>query len=55
MATMRAFACARLGTPQIRAMGTLGGNLACNLATAETVPVLMALGGQATLAGRRIT
>ena len=44
---MLAFACARLGTPQIRAMGTLGGNLACNLATAETVPVLMALGGEA--------
>ncbi len=46
---MLAFACARLGTPQIRAMGTLGGNVACNLATAETVPVLMALGGEATL------
>ena len=33
---MLAFACARLATPQIRAMGTLGGNVACNLATAET-------------------
>ena len=46
---MLASACARLGTPQIRAMGTLGGNVACNLATAETVPVLIALGGEATL------
>ena len=44
-----AFACARLGTPQIRAMGTLGGNVACNLATAETHPVLTALGGEAML------
>jgi aerobic carbon-monoxide dehydrogenase medium subunit len=42
-------ACARLGTPQIRAMGTLGGNVACNLSTAETVPVLMALGADVTL------
>ncbi len=48
---MLALACARLGTPQIRAMGTIGGNIACNLATAETVPVLMALGGEATLMG----
>jgi carbon-monoxide dehydrogenase medium subunit len=46
---MLAFACARLATPQIRAMGTLGGNVACNLATAETVPVLMTLGGEVAL------
>jgi len=46
---MLALACERLATPQIRAMGTLGGNVACNLATAETVPVLMALGAEATL------
>ena len=46
---MLSFACARLATPQIRAMGTLGGNVACNLATAEIVPVLMALGGEAVL------
>jgi aerobic carbon-monoxide dehydrogenase medium subunit len=50
---MLAFACARLGTPQIRAMGTLGGNVACNLATAETVPVFMALGGEVTLASAK--
>jgi CO/xanthine dehydrogenase FAD-binding subunit len=50
---MLAAACARLGTPQIRAMGTLGGNVACNLATAETVPVLIALGGRATLVGAK--
>jgi carbon-monoxide dehydrogenase medium subunit len=41
--------CSKHSTPQIRAMGTLGGNVACNLATAETVPVLMVLGGEAVL------
>ncbi|HVN25692.1 MAG TPA: FAD binding domain-containing protein [Syntrophorhabdales bacterium] len=54
---MLALACAKLGTPQIRAMGTLGGNLASHLATAETVPVLIALDGQAVLvnaAGNRM-
>jgi len=52
---MLAFACARLGTPQIRAMGTLGGNVASHLATAETIPVLIALGGEATLVGAKGT
>ena len=37
------------GTPQIRSMGTIGGNVACNLATAETMPVLTALGAEAKL------
>ena len=46
---MLAFACSKLGTPQIRAMGTLGGNVASHLATAETAPVLVALNGEATL------
>ena len=42
--------CGKLGTPQIRSMGTLGGNLASRFATAETVPALVALGAEATLA-----
>lgn len=42
-------ACSIHGTPQIRAMGTIGGNVACNLATAEMVPVLVAMGAQAKL------
>jgi CO/xanthine dehydrogenase FAD-binding subunit len=46
---MLGFACSKLGTPQIRAMGTLGGNVASHLATAETAPVLVALNGEATL------
>jgi len=41
--------CAKLGTPQIRSMGTLGGNLASRFATAETVPALIALGAEAEL------
>jgi aerobic carbon-monoxide dehydrogenase medium subunit len=43
-------ACRIHSTPQIRNMGTIGGNVACNLATAEMVPVLSALGSQAKLA-----
>ncbi len=42
-------ACSIHSTPQIRNMGTIGGNVACNLATAETVPVLAALGAQVKL------
>lgn len=42
-------ACSIHSTPQIRTMGTIGGNVACNLATAEMVPVLSALGSQAKL------
>ena len=39
--------CAQLGTPQIRNMGTIGGNVASRFATAETVPALIALGAKA--------
>jgi carbon-monoxide dehydrogenase medium subunit len=46
---MLGFACSKLGTPQIRAMGTLGGNVASHTATAETAPVLVALNGKAAL------
>ncbi|MFH1487888.1 MAG: FAD binding domain-containing protein [Pseudomonadota bacterium] len=42
-------ACAELGTPQIRAMGTIGGNLCAKFPTAETVPVLIALGAKARI------
>lgn len=41
--------CARLGTPQIRNMGTIGGNVAVRYATAESVPALIALGAKAKL------
>jgi aerobic carbon-monoxide dehydrogenase medium subunit len=44
-----ALACSIHSTPQIRNMGTIGGNVACNLATAEMVPVLAALGAEAKL------
>lgn len=39
--------CAMLGTPQIRNMGTIGGNVSCKLPAAETVPALIALGAEA--------
>jgi aerobic carbon-monoxide dehydrogenase medium subunit len=42
-------ACSIHSTPQMRNMGTIGGNVACNLATAEAVPVLAALGAEAKL------
>jgi aerobic carbon-monoxide dehydrogenase medium subunit len=38
--------CGQLGTPQIRNMGTIGGNVASRFATAETVPALIALGAE---------
>lgn len=44
-------ACRKLGTPQLRNMGTIGGNLSCRFATAETIPVLIALGAAASIAG----
>jgi len=44
-------ACGRLGTPQIRNMGTIGGNVACKLPEAETVPVLISLGAKVNLLG----
>ncbi len=40
-------ACGALGTPQIRNMGTIGGNVACRFATAETVPALIVLAAKA--------
>lgn len=45
-----AVACGRLGTPQIRNMGTIGGNVGCKLATAETVPALIALRAEVKVA-----
>ena len=39
-------ACRKLGTPQLRNMGTIGGNLSCRFATAESIPVLIALGAE---------
>jgi carbon-monoxide dehydrogenase medium subunit len=45
-----AHACRKLGTPQLRNMGTIGGNLSCRFATAETIPVLIALGAEASIA-----
>ena len=41
--------CGMLGTPQIRNMGTLGGNVAIRFSTAETFPALVALRAQANL------
>jgi len=49
--------CGALGTPQIRNMGTIGGNVACRFVTAETVPALIALGAKAkvvTEAGEKL-
>ncbi len=41
--------CEKLGTPQIRNMGTIGGNVACRFATAETLPALIALAAEAKM------
>jgi carbon-monoxide dehydrogenase medium subunit len=41
--------CAVLGTPHIRNMGTIGGNVSCKLPAAETVPALIALCAEAKL------
>ncbi len=49
-AAILAEACNMHSTPQIRAMGTIGGNVACNLATAELMPVFTALAAEAKLA-----
>jgi CO/xanthine dehydrogenase FAD-binding subunit len=38
-----------LGTPQVRNMGTLGGNVAIRFSTCETLPALIALRAQAKL------
>ena len=42
-------ACGRLGSPQIRNAGTIGGNICCKFPTAETVPVLISLGAEAKI------
>ena len=44
-----AVACGKLGTPQIRNMGTLGGNVCCKFPTAEAVPALVALEAEAKI------
>ena len=41
--------CGMLGTPQIRNMGTLGGNVAIRFSTSETLPALIALRAEAKL------
>lgn len=48
-------ACRKLGTPQLRNMGTIGGNLSCRFATAETIPVFIALGAEASIASSKGT
>jgi len=48
--TLLSRVCGQLGTPQIRNMGTIGGDVASRLATAETVPALIALGASAKMA-----
>ena len=44
-----AAACGKLGTPQIRSMGTIGGNVSCKLPEAETVPALIVLEAEAEI------
>jgi CO/xanthine dehydrogenase FAD-binding subunit len=46
---MLAVACRKLGTPQIRNMGTIGGNIASKFTTAETLPALIALQAEAKI------
>jgi len=41
-----ATACSFLGSPQMRNMGTIGGNLCCRFPSAETIPPLIALGAK---------
>jgi len=43
--------CGRLGTPQIRNMGTIGGNVAMRFSTSETLPVLIALKAKRAVRG----
>jgi CO/xanthine dehydrogenase FAD-binding subunit len=44
-----ALACGNLGTPQIRNMGTIGGNICSRFPTAEVVPPLMSLEAEAKI------
>jgi len=46
-------ACAMLGTPQIRHMGTIGGNVGSKLPAAETVPALIALGAEVKMVSQK--
>lgn len=48
-----ATACERHSTPQIRNMGTIGGNVCCRFPSAEIVPPLIALGAEAKIATAR--
>jgi len=41
--------CGMLGTPQVRNMGTLGGNVSIRFSTSETLPALIALRAEAKL------
>ena len=41
--------CGMLGTPQIRNMGTIGGNVAVRFSTSETIPALIAVKAEAVL------
>jgi carbon-monoxide dehydrogenase medium subunit len=50
-APLLADACGRVGTPTIRNMGTLGGNLAHGEAASDPAPALLALDARVTLAG----
>jgi len=52
-APLLAFVCAGLGTPEIRNMGTLGGNVAIRFATSETLPALIALNASAQLLSKK--
>jgi carbon-monoxide dehydrogenase medium subunit len=47
---MLALVCKKIGTPQIRNMGTIGGNVSTKFATAETLPALIAHGAEARIA-----
>ena len=44
-----AIACGKHSTPQIRNMGTLGGNVCCKFPTAEALPALVALEAEAKI------
>jgi carbon-monoxide dehydrogenase medium subunit len=50
-APLLAEACGRVGSPAIRNMGTLGGNLAHGEAASDPAPALLALDARVTLAG----
>ena len=47
--SLLAMACNELGSPQIRNMGTIGGNLCCRFPRAEAVPPLIALNARAKI------